>query len=110
MLSSNLYDFSIISVLLPKAIICELLFKMSVIANTNKFKLSFSISLLIASSNFSFLFNTSSMLTVFTCAITHLTPFSSNFFASKFINSSSEKSSKSDPAYNITIPYESKTI
>ena len=61
--------FSTISTLFPKAIISELLFNMSVIANTKKSNPFVLISLLIAFSNSSCLSNTLGILTVFTCAI-----------------------------------------
>ena len=112
MLSDNSLLNALSTVLLfsPNAIICELLFNMSVIANTNKVNLFFSISSFIAFSNSSFLFSTSSILTVFTCAITNFSPFFSRLLASKLISSSAEKSSKSVPAFNISNPYSSTFI
>ena len=74
--------------LFPNTNNSELLFKISVIAKTNNEIPSLEILLFIASSNFSCLFNTSSILTVFTCAITIFSPFFSTVLASKFINSS----------------------
>ena len=78
---------------------------MSVIANTNKLKPFSSIAFFISFSISSCLFNTSSIFTVFTCAITNLVPSLSRLFASKLINCSAVKSSKSVPAFNISNPY-----
>ena len=47
---------------------------------------------------------------MFTCAITNFVPSFSKLFASIFISCSSEKSSKSVPAFNISNPYSSTFI